>query len=135
MKIDNLLQKSGLRRTPVRMKVLELLHNNSAALTHSDLENSFETIDRVTLYRTLKSFEDKGLIHRVVDGTGVDKYALCEHECDEHHHEDEHIHFNCNKCGHTYCIDEINVPVINMPNGYQAETTNVIVKGVCVKCN
>ena len=130
-----ILKKANLKVTPVRKQVIERLENSDFALAPQEIEQAFEQIDRVTLYRTLKSFEQKGIIHKVNDGTGIDKYAMCEQECTEDHHHDEHIHFNCDQCGNTYCVDEIKVPSIAMPEGFRVKSTNVVVKGVCKQCN
>jgi len=131
----DILKKANLRVTQVRKRVVERLLDADFALTPHEIEEAFDQIDRVTLYRTLKSFEQKGIIHKVNDGTGIDKFAMCEQECTEDHHHDEHIHFNCNVCGHTYCVDEIRMPEIKMPHGFSVQSTDIIVKGICNHCN
>lgn len=131
----DILKKANLKVTPVRKQVIEKLESTDFALAPHEIEQAFDHIDRVTLYRTLKSFEQKGIIHKVKDGTGIDKFAMCEHECNEDHHHDEHIHFNCDECGNTYCVDEIRVPSISMPSGFKVTATDIVVKGVCNQCN
>ena len=133
-KVDSLLKEVSLRVTPVRSGVLQLLLNNDFALSLQEIDNDIK-VDRVTLYRTLKSFEQKGLIHKVIDGTGVDKYAVCEHHCTEDHHHDEHVHFNCDHCGNTFCIEDSTMPHITMPKGFVAHDINIIVRGICERCS
>ncbi len=131
----DILKEASLRVTPVRARVLEIFDQHNFAISHQEIEDALTIVDRVTLYRTLKSFEQKGIIHKVVDGTGQDKFAMCEHHCTEHHHQDEHIHFNCDQCGNTFCVDEVGIPAINLPNGFSVSSTNIVMKGVCDKCN
>lgn len=89
--------------------------------------------DRVTIYRTLKSFEESGLIHRVADDSDSIHYALCKEDCDEHQHADEHVHFKCASCGHTYCLD-VHIPPVALPKNYRAHQYQVLVTGICEKC-
>ena len=54
------------------------------------IEQHFKNFDRVTLYRLLNSFEEKGLIHKVFDANGDIFYAKCQ-VCKDHNHQDDHI--------------------------------------------
>ena len=57
------------------------MQKKEIAVTLSDIENAFEKADRTTLYRTIKTFEEKDIVHQIDDGTGITKYALCEQGC------------------------------------------------------
>lgn len=129
-----LLTESDLRITSVRKDVLSIFIKSEFAINAAAIEATVDQIDRITLYRTLKSFEEKGIIHSINDGSGNTKYALCESHCSAHHHHDEHIHFHCNTCGNTFCIEETIVPNIQLPSGYKIEQATMIVNGVCDKC-
>ena len=102
----------------------------------SDLEKMFkESYDRVTMYRTLKSFLDKGLIHKVLDDEGTPKYALCSTtQCTTHAHAHEHVHFKCETCGQTSCLDDIKVPSLTLPKGFQLKEMNLLLQGICASC-
>lgn len=131
-----LLKSYQLRKTPARQQVLGLFLESDFALSHHHLESRMENVDRVTLYRTLKTFEQKGLIHKAFDGSGALKYALCSHNnCAEHQHNDNHVHFNCAKCGKTTCLDEVTTPQMHLPEGYKMAEQHILVKGVCPECN
>ena len=72
------LLRHGLRQTPVRRAVLAAVSGKGYALTGAEIEQEMGAdVDRITLYRTLKSFEQQGLIHRVIDDTDVLRYAAC----------------------------------------------------------
>jgi Fur family transcriptional regulator, ferric uptake regulator len=131
---NRLLRDFQLRSTPVRQEILTLFLEKDYALSHHDVESGISnSLDRVTVYRTLKTFLDKGLIHKVLDDEGSLKYALCNEACTmaEHHH--DHIHFKCTKCGQTNCLD-LELPTVNLPKGYQLEAMNVLIQGICDRC-
>ena len=68
-KIIKLLKDSGLRKTEVRIKVLREFLIADRAYGQGDLEARFENLDRITLYRTLRTFEQKGIVHQAIDGS------------------------------------------------------------------
>lgn len=79
--LETKLNQNGVRPTAMRLLVLEALLNRNTAISLSDLEKELEKSDRVTLFRTLKTFQEKGLVHSIDDGTGAPKFALCEEGC------------------------------------------------------
>ncbi len=129
-----ILKESGLNKTSVRTKVLDLFLQSKSALSLSTIEASFSKLDRVTLYRTLKAFEAKGIVHRAIDGTNHPKYALCEAHCQEHNHHDNHPHFHCTTCERTLCLEEVITPEVKTPKGYEITEVNMILSGVCRDC-
>lgn len=131
---ESILKKHHLRVTQFRLDVISIFTTAGRALASHDIEEKLLDADRITLYRTLKSFEDKGIIHKAIDGTLTQKFALCEAHCNEHHHLDEHVHFHCLKCENTFCMDHVYVPKVVLPSGFIAEQTNMIVNGLCEKC-
>lgn len=130
-----LLEHHDLRKTKVRRQVLEVFLSKKEALSHNDIENRFEDIDRITLYRTLRTFEEKGLIHKAIDGSDKQKFALCQDGCTEHDHKDEHAHFHCGNCEKTYCLDGVHAPKITAPAGFQIESYHLVLKGICEECS
>jgi Fur family transcriptional regulator, ferric uptake regulator len=134
-RVDSLLQRNSLSVTESRKKILQLFMEQTGALAHGDIEKKAgEKFDRVTVYRTLQKFVDKGIIHTIPTADNSIRYALCKDECSEGHHHDHHIHFVCNNCNNTYCLDDVVTPEIKLPKGYQAKHTEVVVEGVCKNC-
>ncbi|MCZ2100523.1 MAG: transcriptional repressor [Chitinophagales bacterium] len=129
-----ILKDHKLRVTPFRIEVLELFSGAQHALAAADLETLLNNPDRITLYRTLKSFEEKGIIHKAIDGTNQPKFALCEAHCHEHNHHDEHVHFHCIKCENTFCIESVFIPEVSLPQGFRIKQTDMIVSGECEQC-
>ncbi|WP_226389682.1 Fur family transcriptional regulator [Penaeicola halotolerans] len=132
----SILKDNQLRITACREEVLGAFLDKGSALSHGDLELLFqETFDRVTIYRTLKTYLDAGIIHKVLDDSGAAKYALCKETCEHGHHHHEHVHFKCSVCGETNCIESVSIPDIKLPAGYVLEEANLLVQGKCAKCN
>ena len=132
--IENTLESKGIRPTAMRLLVLDYLLQQTAAVSLNDLETYFHRSDRVTLYRTLKTFGEKGLVHKIEDGSGSVKYARCVDDCLTHAHHDLHVHFNCKVCGGTFCLPKSRIPEIPLPEKFQAEEINLVMKGVCGDC-
>lgn len=128
------LAAKGVKSTAMRLLVMEVLSKQEAAISLSQLEQSLEKADRITLYRTLKTFEVKKIIHSIDDGTGAIKYALCVEGC-ECHPEDLHVHFHCSKCKRTYCLTDNIIPAINLPQKFVLEEINLVIKGLCENCS
>ena len=130
------LKSFNLRHTDCREEILNAFANSQAALSHSDLESQIDArYDRVTVYRTLKTFQEKGIIHRILDADGGSKYALCKMQCsaEEHHH--DHVHFKCLDCGDTTCLEGTHIPAISLPDGYQRQEINLLIEGHCPNCH
>lgn len=130
-----LLRKNKLKVTQPRLSVLHVISDKDTAISQPDLEKLLgNEVDRVTLYRVLATFEEKGILHKIFDLHGTATYALCSTDCDEHHHHDEHVHFICSSCNSIYCLDDIKLPKITLPEGYQLNSVGINAVGLCAQC-
>jgi Fur family transcriptional regulator, ferric uptake regulator len=143
--MEDVLKRHNLRNTAARRAVLELFDQSRHALTHAQIEEKIGAqFDRVTLYRTLRSFEDLHLIHRILSDSGVWVYALCrdchnekaeplsdKHEHTHHHH----VHFKCDNCQNTYCLEQTEIPKMSLPTGYIAKDWQLLATGLCKNCS
>jgi len=134
-KIVQLLESKGIRPTAMRLMTYKRLAELNVAISLGDLEKDFKVSERSTLFRTMKAFEEKGIVHQIEDGTGIIKYALCEENCECEVGNDLHLHFHCNNCNETVCLTEHKIPHISLPDGYITEDINLVVKGICEKCS
>ncbi|MGB0176074.1 MAG: Fur family transcriptional regulator [Owenweeksia sp.] len=137
MQPEALLKKHNLRKTSGRLSVLQCFLECGKALAHGEVQElvGSEKLDRVTLYRILQSFEEKGLLHKVPDDQVSVKYALCDHTHNiDHTHSDNHAHFKCNSCGDTVCLEESSIPSINIPEGFQVNQSFLLFEGLCNQC-
>ena len=135
VEIKEILRKNQLSVTSSREKILQLFLDQQGALAHGDIEKlAGEKFDRVTVYRTLQVFVEKGIIHTIPTADNSILYALCKDNCEAGHHHDHHVHFECSQCGITYCLDGVVTPAIKLPQGYTAANIDVLVKGICKVC-
>lgn len=130
---DSILKAHNLKATKNRQKVLEIFSKDGTAVSKHIFEQKL-SLDRSTIYRTLKSFEENGLIHRVHDSSDIIKYALCSHQCEDDNHQHDHIHFECENCGNTTCVEDIKTPDIKLPEGYTSNQITLFIKGICKNC-
>jgi Fur family ferric uptake transcriptional regulator len=133
--VDDILRRNSLSVTDSRKKILNLFLNVQGALAHGDIERKAgEKFDRVTVYRTLQIFVEKGIIHTIPTTDNSVRYALCKDNCTEGHHHDHHVHFICDKCGATLCLEDTLVPEVRLPKGFAVNEVEVVVKGICKDC-
>jgi len=134
-KASGIIRRKNLSITDSRKKILSLFLTHKDALTHADIEKKAgEKFDRVTVYRTLQTFVEKGIVHTIPTADNAILYALCK-DCDEEHHHDDHVHFVCRNCNTTICLDDVVSPEINLPAGYIAEDVQVVLNGICKDCS
>ncbi len=133
--VEKILEAYEVRPTAMRILIYKFMAKKERAVTLTEIENAFGKADRATLSRTIRTFEAKSIVHQIDDGTGIPKYALCESDCNCEVEQDLHIHFHCNNCDETVCLTDHKIPMINLPEGYLAENVNLVVKGICEKCN
>ena len=75
-KTDKKLEQKNIKPTAMRQLVYEILEKQKKALSLYEIEQQFDNVERSTIFRTLKTFQDNYLIHSIDDGTGAVKYAL-----------------------------------------------------------
>lgn len=131
----DILKKKRLRVTPFREKVLGIFMESNHAISVNDIEDAIGDHDRITLYRTIKSFTQKGIIHEIVMPGDIRKLALCEPYCDggAGHHDHNHVHFKCKECNEVYCIPLDNFPSISIKD-FAVDSVEIQANGICDKC-
>lgn len=133
--VKDILKQNRLSVTDSRLKILELFLARENALSHADIEKiTGEYFDRVTVYRTLQTFVEKGIIHLIPTTDNSIKYALCKNDCGPGHHHDDHVHFICEGCSKTICLEDVNIPSIKLPKGFKSQRAEMVVKGICGAC-
>lgn len=137
-KVEKILVGKGIRPTEMRLTIYKHLKRKVYAVTLKDMEKAFiknsddnRTADRTTIFRTIKLFQEKGIVHQIDDGTAIAKYALSD-ESDEKGL-DLHLHFHCTHCGNTFCLSN-KVRRDSLPDNYEITDVNLVLKGVCIKC-
>ena len=73
-------------------------------------------------------------MHRIDDGSGAVKYALCADSCAPGQHHDLHVHFSCQRCQRTICLPDVAIPPIAVPAACQVQDVGLVLKGLCDQC-
>ena len=140
-KTEKTLLAKGIRPTKMRSKIYKFLKRKQSAVSFSDLKKAFvqksetnKTANRTTFYRNLKTFEDKGLIHQINDGTGVAKYALSDENTNVKLSTGLHMHFHCTDCKKTICLPN-KISEESLPDQYEVNDVNLVLKGICKNCS
>jgi Fur family ferric uptake transcriptional regulator len=135
-RVESILKNSSLSVTASRKKILDIFLSANNAFAHQDIEQKCaDEYDRVTIYRTLQTFLEKGIIHNIPTTDNAVRYALCNDACiSSGHHHDNHVHFLCDDCGKTLCLDEVMIPAVKLPTGYAMKEINMVVSGTCKTC-
>lgn len=135
---SDLLQKVDLRRTPVRLGVLQILERASHPLAVPQLlEQLPAETDAVTVYRTLNTFTRKKLVHRVRGDDRTWRYALGGVRTPVRH---QHPHFVCDECGVVECLENSQIPSgliksLRLGHRYAVTYPEVVLHGVCPRCH
>lgn len=133
-KAEKYLEEKGVKPTANRILVLKELMKASHPMNLADLEMSLDTMDKASIFRVLELFSDREIVHVIEDGSRSVKYELCS--SDSHHSiYDQHVHFYCEECKATYCIEEEKIPIIRVPEGFSVRSVNYVLKGLCPECS
>ena len=128
---EKLLENKGLKKTKVRVALIQHFMNMDHAQSYNDLQAALvKEVDKSTLYRNLTSFEQAGIIHRINDHTGIAKYAFGESPTEGK----EHAHFVCECCETVYCMEGRAPMQIRVPKGFKTNNVQTIIRGICADC-
>lgn len=127
------LESKGIRPTANRILVMKTLMGEQNPQSLSNLERKMVSMDKSSIFRTLTLFLEHDVVHAFEDGRGVLCYELCEEEgaCDHH---DGHIHFYCESCQRSFCMEDIHIPSFELPEGFYPHSISFVIKGECPDC-
>lgn len=127
-----LLKRGGYSSTKARRLVFGLLLNHEPQSMHDLYARAKNDIDRASLYRTIRLFEQLGIVQRIPVGW---KYKLELTDIFTHHHH----HITCLSCGSIIAIKEDNaveqlIQKVAAANGVTAVSHQLEVQGYCKRC-
>lgn len=134
LKASDILREHNLRLTDGRREILDIIRGSRFALSHHEVFHKLSiAVDRITTYRTLLLFKEKGIVHSVIDpDCGVSKYIFSDKRFPIHH-----AHFKCTECGGVSClaieVDDVNTMIL--PGKYKALQYAFVIEGLCPRCN
>ena len=132
--IEGLLEQHGIKLTANRILIAKIMSTLDYPISMKELETMLLTMDKSSIFRTLSLFKSHHLVHQMEDGNDIVRYELC-HSLNKETDEDIHVHFYCEHCHRTFCLNEISVPQVNLPVGYRQTAVNYMIKGICPDCS
>lgn len=130
MNAEVTLREYGLKITLPRLRVLDFLVGK-APVTALEIQNELK-LDKVTVYRTLKTLEEKGVVRSVELGKRSKYYEL--------DHADDHHHITCIRCGKIEAVymcpvEGIEERVLNASSEFSELASHMLeFQGVCKSC-
>ncbi len=128
-----MLKEAHLYCTQARVGVLRVLVDAVRPLRQDQIAERLtsKTWNKVTIYRTLESLVDAGLVHRAFMQKRAWHFELANHctarQC--------HPHFTCSRCGTTHCLKEFSVPMAPKSyKGFIIQHQQVRLEGLCPAC-
>ena len=128
------IRAAGLRATPSRLAVLQLVRASDAPVSHGEVADKLATQswDRATIYRNLTDLAEASLLRRTDVGDHVWRF-----EARSAHDQGQHPHFVCTDCGTIECLPEIELVVgrARAPRALRQRQVEVHVRGLCDACS
>ncbi|NOU99107.1 Fur family transcriptional regulator [Paenibacillus planticolens] len=127
------MKEAGLRITPQRVHIVELLYQLShptADQIYLKMTEKFPYVSHATVYNTLKKLKVIGVVRELSNGDKSSHFEMVE---------TEHWHFNCKVCGEMYDLEahknEVLMAYGTNNYAFQVDSFRVEFYGVCAKCN
>lgn len=138
-----ILKQNDFKITPARVSILKILSEDQRAFSQVEIQNTLSDwsiqSDKATVYRTLNSFVEKKLVHKVPsdENQWLFSYGVGS---DESHADHKHVHFKCDSCAQTYCLEaeEISTTIKLEPKyekTFTLNSTEILVHGFCPQCH
>jgi len=130
------LDQAGHRKGGARNAIIDLLAEQSCALSALEIEDrlraSERSVARASIYRILDLLQDRGLVARLELGDAMTRYELID-PAGVHHH-----HLLCDTCGQLVPFDdcdlERSIDRLSRRLGFDTHEHEVILRGECSAC-
>jgi len=132
-KVNKLLISAKLKQTGPRRTILDVLLKSNRPQTAEEIiiKLGKASPNKVTVYRTLDSMVDAGIVHRAFVDERSRHYEMAD-RCSERQC---HPHFVCTDCGRTSCLHDVSVSMAtNPPAGFIIHRQQVRLEGLCPEC-
>ena len=108
------LGHKGVKATANRILVYRMLEESDRPVSLADMERLNLSMDKSSIFRVLTLFHEHDVVHAFEDGRGILNYELCHSEgaCNMN---DSHVHFYCESCQRSFCLDNIHIHDIKLP--------------------
>ena len=128
------LHAGGLRWTPQRRVLVEVLSRSDGHVTGAELVERCRAVDPATtpstVYRTLDVLEELGIVRHAHGADGREEFHVLP--------DADHGHLHCTGCGQTWEIDADEaatlVAALQADRGFRADLSHLSVSGLCADC-
>jgi len=128
--LSSVLKEKGVRASYQRIRILEAVSQKDTHPTVDEifrlLSSEIPSLAKATIYNTLHTFVDAGLVRVVsIDGDELRYDSVTAN----------HGHFKCNSCGtiYNFRIEIDSIPYQGL-NQFEIAEKNVYFSGLCPKC-
>ena len=129
------LKKAGMKATPKRLAILEMLDGSSAYASPEELwrglRDRFDSLGLPTVYRNLEELAASGVISKVIHPNRQLYYYFCRNS--EHHH-----HFVCLTCRKVEDVPSCGIEAlereVSLRNGGRVLSHILQLNGLCGAC-
>ena len=131
--VRRMLKGADLYCTEARIAILKVLVQAPSPLQQNEIAARLasKTLNKVTIYRTLQSLVEAGLVHRAFMEKRAWHFELAHHCSDSQCHP----HFTCLDCGNTHCLMGVSLPMAKSPpDGFIISRQQVRLEGWCPAC-
>ncbi|MBK8294844.1 MAG: transcriptional repressor [Solirubrobacterales bacterium] len=126
------LSEAGYRRGGSRRRVVELLGNQSCAVTALEMDDQLKGVGRATVYRALEQMEELGLIQKIDVGGDSAGYEKVDPQGHHHHH------IVCTGCGKVVPFEDKKleqvIHEVSERDGFSIQSHDITLKGTCEDC-
>jgi Fur family ferric uptake transcriptional regulator len=127
------LKAKGLKLTPQRRLIVDVIHEATGHLTAEeiikDVQARMPGVNKSTIYRTLELLENAGCVYKSELGNEF----IYHHDEEGHHH-----HLVCSRCGKTVdCDENLFTPVqrsLKNKYNFSVDFKHIVMTGICEKC-
>jgi len=127
------LKEKGLKLTPQRMLIVNVIHDAKGHLTAEEIIGHVQAkmpgVNKSTIYRTLELLEQAGCVYK----SELGEEFIYHHAEEGHHH-----HLVCRQCGKTVdCDEDLFAPVqrsLGEKYNFRVDFKHIVMSGVCGGC-
>jgi len=127
------LKEKGLKITPQRILIADVLHDGKGQYTAAEIiehvQSKMPGVNKSTIYRTLDILEQAGCVYK----SELDHEVVYHHDDHGHHH-----HLKCVQCGQVVDCDEtLLAPLedsVQKKYKFRVDFKHLVIDGICRDC-
>ena len=127
------LKEKGLKITPQRLLIADIIHDARGHLTAGEIIGRVQAkmpgVNKSTIYRTLDILEEAGCVYK----SELNNEFVYHHDDQGHHH-----HLKCSRCGKIVDCDETLLKPLQSSlikkYDFRVDFKHMVINGICGEC-